>query len=779
MRSAVRFLTALMFLSAGAASALADGMIVPVREDHRVRGQWAVKYHHVTINVRDQVADVTVDQAFVNLGATELLVEYLFPIPPGAAIDQMTLIADGREMPGTLLKADEARRIFEDIVRRKRDPALLEYVGYGLYKTSVFPIPPRGERRIVVHYTVLCEKDRDLVEVMYPLNTEKFSARPIESVRVTVDIRGEATIGSVYSPSHDLKVERIDPDRVKATYEVENAIPSTDFQLVYQEGIGEVGASLISHRTGERDDGYFMLLVSPNPGTARQRVIAKDIVFVLDHSGSMRDGKLEQAAQSLIWTLRHLNPEDRFNVVRFSDSVEPLFTSDLVDADREHVDRAIEMVERFTATGGTNIKDALTTAMRLLPRDSERPAYVLFLTDGEPTVGETDEGRILEAAAEANRAKARLFSLGVGYDVNVRLIDRLSRDNRGLSEYVRPKEPLETKISGLYQKIRNPVMTDLAVEFRGVRVRDSYPRELGDLFDGSQIVLVGRYEEGGEAQLVIRGRYEGREKTFEYPVRFVRRSEDISRCYVERLWAARRVGFLMDEIALHGEKQELVDELIRLSRDYGIMTPYTSFLAEEDTHLADEHELRRRGAESMGRLNLGPEASGEAAQRNAVVREQLSRADRFPQAAARPAPASEAAYGPGGGRGGMVVADGAGRSLGAVDDATILYGGAVVGNRSQQTYEDQQTEVLTTVRQVGDQTLYRRGNRWASPDLADAEPASLRDVQTVRQFSDEYFALARANNALENRVMATQQAGEELLIRLRGQVYRILPADGG
>ncbi|NLF29452.1 MAG: VWA domain-containing protein, partial [Planctomycetes bacterium] len=348
---ALRWLAAAGVLVGAAHLAKADGMIVPVDPELRVRGSWAVKYHRVDIAVRDQIAQVTVDQAFVNTGRGEIEVEYLFPIPPGAAITAMTLMADGQELPGRLMGADEARRIYEEIVRRKKDPALLEYVGYGLYRTSVFPLPPGQERRVIVNYTVPCTKDGDLVRIHYPLNTEKFSARAIEDVRVTVDIHNGQPIGPVYSPTHDLATERHSPTHVTATYQVANAIPATDFEVVYQDGSGDIGATVVSYRPDAGEDGYVMALVSP---AARQAaaIEPKDIVFVIDQSGSMGGQKIAQVREALVWVLQNLNSEDRFNVVPFSSSVHAMFTDPLVAADAEHTARAAELVRQLQAGGG-------------------------------------------------------------------------------------------------------------------------------------------------------------------------------------------------------------------------------------------------------------------------------------------------------------------------------------------------------------------------------------------------------------------------------------------
>jgi len=753
-----------LVLAMMAGSALADGMIVPIRPDIRVRGSWAVKYHHVSVKVRDQVASVAIDQEFVNTGHGMIEVEYMFPVPPGAAIDSMTLVVDGKEFAARLLEADEARKIYEGIVRRKKDPALLEYVGFGLYKTRAFPLVPGKPCKVLVTYKNVCKKDRDLVEVWYPLNTEKFSARAIDSVRVTVDIKSKTDIGPVYSPTHDLHVERKDARQVIATYQVKNALPTSDFQCFYKAGNEQVGATLLTHQGDAKKNGHFMLLVSPNPRAARQAFVAKDVVIVFDHSGSMSGQKIKQAKDALQYVLNNLNGEDRFNVVAYNDGVEAFYDG-LVEARKGKIVEALDMLDRIEASGGTNIHDALGRAMTLVAsvKKSKRPAYVIFLTDGEPTTGNTNEKDILEDTKKANAAGARVFAFGVGYQPNVRLLDRLVGDNRGRSEYVKPKEPIEAKVSALYNKIKNPVMTNLTMSLKGVRLRDMYPRDLGDLFDGDQIVVAGKYDckdtaklatdEGGMRQttLVIKGVYQGKERAFEYNVGIRKVGKDLRFAFVEKIWAIRRVGFLMDEIQLHGKSQEVIDELIRLSKAYGIMTPYTSFLADETTQLHKQADVRREAGRRAD--GLAADSAGESAQRGAQMRGALNRAKKAQASTPPPAPA-----GSGGGKG--------------VSPTTT--GVPMYGNADKGKYEGEKVEYVAGVRNVGNTALYRRGRMWVGADSTKLDLAKDKaKIAIVKRFSDKYFELVGANSVAENQVMSSQQDNEDLLVTLRGQAYLI------
>jgi Ca-activated chloride channel family protein len=496
------------------------------------------------------------------------------------------------------------------------------------------------------------------------------------------------------------------------------------------------------------------MLVSPNPRTASTEVAAKDVVVVMDHSGSMNGEKLRQAKQGVQHVLNHLNAHDRFEVVAYNDSVRTFFGK-LVQADANRVGEALARLDAIDATGGTNIHGALTEALkRTASGPRGRPLYVIFLTDGKPTVGQTDTGKIVEEVTSANAADARLFAFGVGYDVNARLLNWLVKDNRGRSEFVKPSEPVESKMSSLYNKIKHPVMTDLAIQLDGVRLTDMYPRNLEDLFDGDQIVLVGRYDGADAARrptgpdglhrstLVIKGTYQGNERAFEYPVGLRTTGRDNRFAFVEKLWAVRRVGYLLEQIQLSGESKEIVDELIRLSKAYGIMTPYTSFLADENQPLADVRRLRGRFLNEKAGRSLARDVSGEAGQRNSANFQQLARAKRAPASASAPGPAADAV--------------------------------ASIGTSSREAYEADRAETVAGVRHVGNTALYRRGRQWVASNAAHVDlKKDAEKFVDVERFSDRYFQLVRANTVEQNQVLASQRGDEELVIELRGQVYRI------
>jgi Ca-activated chloride channel family protein len=718
--------------------ARADGLIIPIYPHLHVRGSWAVQYHRVNIKVRDQVADVSIDQAFVNTGNSMIEVQYVFPIPPAAAIDSLTLLVDGKEFRGKLLTREEARRAYEEIVRTKRDPALLEYVNYGMYRTSAFPLLPGKQVRVVVHYTDLCKKDGDIVEVFYPLNTEKFSSRSINEVEIRTDVLEKAPISAIYSPTHAVVIERPSPEHVIATYKISQDIPSTDFRLMYQPTKNSFGATVLSYRPEEKEDGYFLLMVSPTPRAEKSFVAPKDLVIALDRSGSMSGQKIEQAKSSLNFVLRNLNAMDRFNVIVYNDTVDSLFEG-LVPNDPASVEKALGMIDRINASGGTNIHDALARALDSMSASEtdRRSRYILFLTDGLPTVGQTSETVILKDAAAANeQAKAHIFAMGIGYDVNVRLLDRLVGQNRGVSSYVKEREALEPRIASLYGKLKNPVMTDLSIKFDGVRTMMTYPQSVPDLFEGDQIMLVGRYDGSGVGTFDLSGTYAGKHQAFHYSADFARSSDKFSYAFLEQLWAVRRIGFLLDQIQLNGRSTEVVDELVRLSKKYGIITPYTSFLADERTDLSNPVMLTKQA--NMSAFDLISNVSGAAGQINANNRAVMNEA--------MIAPASSL---PG-------------------------KGAAQMGNSKLASYEANRTEHLANVQNVANRALYRRGQQWIDSSIADKDVSKLNaTAKTIAQFSDEYFRLAAANSVADNQMLSLQQPGEELIVSIRGQIYRI------
>jgi Ca-activated chloride channel family protein len=574
-------LTIGLFFLGGISQSRGDGFIVVERPiyvppSHFPFAPLEVTSHHVNVAIDGQVAITSIDQEFYNPNDQRLEGFYMFPVPKGAHIDKFSMEIGGKSVDAELLTADKARGIYEDIVRKMRDPALLEYAGRDLFKVRIFPIEPRSRKPIKISYTELLRSDAGTVTYLYPLSTEKFSARPIKNLSMKIELKSGEPLASIYSPSHKVEIKRDGANRAVIGYESKDEKPETDFQLVYSSETRDVGLKLITYKP-DGDDGYFLLLAAPTVG-GETKPAAKDVVFVVDTSGSMAGAKLQQAQKALRFCVENLNNDDRFEIVRFSTEAEPLFR-ELVPADSDHRKRANGFIDDLKPIGGTAIADALQSALKVRPDKSDRPFVVIFLTDGLPTVGTRNPEEIVANIKKASGV--RIFSFGIGSDVNTQLLDQIAEGTRAFSQYVLANEDLELKVSNFYTRIKEPALTNLKLDLGGgVRTAKMYPAELPDLFKGDQLVVAGRYSGAGDVEGKLTGNVGGREQTFTYKLHFDDRKTTDD--YVPRLWATRRVGFLLDEIRLHGETAELRDETTELARKYGIVTPYTAYLIVED-----------------------------------------------------------------------------------------------------------------------------------------------------------------------------------------------------
>ncbi|MBU1701234.1 MAG: VWA domain-containing protein [Candidatus Eisenbacteria bacterium] len=556
---------------------LADGILIPQSEPgvYDNAEPFAIKYHRVQVEIDRQAAITSIDQVFINENDRDLEGIYIFPIPENVSISDFSMWMNDKQIHAELLDAGSARQIYEDIVRRRRDPALLEYAGRDLFRARVYPIPKHSEVRIEIQYQELLKYDGGLIGYRYPLNTEKFSSRDLQEVTVSVNIKSDTPIKSLYCPSHETDI-RIEKTAATCGFEEKNVKPDRDFLLYYSVSEEDVGLSLITYKPDE-EDGYFILLLAPGEFQNKEKALQKDVIFVVDTSGSMRGEKIEQTRAALEFCLKKLQTNDRFNIITFATGITK-FSETPLNADSDNISKALRFVSKIQARGGTAIDEALQAALNI--PDSGHARMIIFMTDGEPTVGETDISKILAHTIDRNSSRLRIFPFGVGYDVNTHLLDQLSIDNRGVVEYIKPEENIETKVAMFFNKFSYPVLSDISLDFGRIHVADTYPSSLPDIFHGSQLVLLGRYESDGAVAIQLSGRSGDRTESFTYEGRFT--NQDDGNDFIPRLWASRKIAYLLSEIRLHGENRELVDEVIQLSKEHGIITPYTSYLIVEE-----------------------------------------------------------------------------------------------------------------------------------------------------------------------------------------------------
>ncbi len=634
-------LLGMVLLLAGFQPVFADGIIIPPvppvppcpRGDcpppfPRPISQLEIKYHHVEVTIQDQIATTHVDQVFYNPNNFALEGTYVFPLPVDAVVSDFTLWVDGKPVQGEVLDAQQARQKYEEIVRSLKDPALLEYIGQGALQANIFPIPPKGERRIELQYQQALAADQGLVRYVYPLNTEKFSTKPLQSVSVTVKIAAKQPIRAVYSPSHPVSIDHQDDRHASASYEAKNITPDSDFALYYS--VGETQAfHLLTYRDPSDPagaDGFFMLLLAPSPGQPVETV-SKDVLLVLDRSGSMEGEKFQQAQAALKYILKHLNPDDRFYLTTFSSSTDA-YASALRPA--SEADRAIAWVDRSTAAGSTDINRVLLETAAVA--DRERPTYLIFLTDGLPTEGVVDSQQILDNFQKSAASNLRLFAFGVGYDVDTFLLDSLTRDHHGLSTYVQPGENLDEALSGFYARISTPVLTNLSLDFGKLSTHDLYPNPLPDLFAGTQVIIVGRYQTGGTAALTLTGLVNGTQQVFHFDAQQFAKDNSAKTgplSGLPRLWATRKVGYLLEKVRLDGADQETIDQIVKLSIRYGIVTQYTSYLVTEPMPLGAENQ-RQLALDTFQQMQAPADVTGRGAVQKAAGQGALSQAEVAP-----------------------------------------------------------------------------------------------------------------------------------------------------
>jgi len=764
---------------------------IPVPEPSPV--SYKIDTLEVDARIVDQVAKVQVSQSFVNTGSRQMEVSFIFPLPYDGAIDRMTLLVDGKEMPAKLLSAEDARRAYEEIVRKNRDPALLEWVGTGMFKTSVFPVPPGAKRTVSLRYVQLCRQQEGMTDFLFPLSTAKYTSHPVEKINFRISVESQEDIKNIYSPTHAVEIKRPDDRHAVVSYTAKDQVPACDFRLLYDIGRGKVSMRVLTYRPDKNQDGYFLLLASPEIKAGSERP-KKTVLLVMDRSGSMSGQKIEQVRAALKHVLNNLREGDLFNIIAFDSEVES-FRPELQRYNDQTRREALGFAEGLYAGGSTNINEALRVSLAQL-HDAGRPSYVVFLTDGLPTVGESNEMRIVANSKEFNKVHARVFCFGVGYDLNARFLDKLVRENFGQSEYVRPDENIEEHVAKLYNRIESPVLTGMKMRYdfdmvkteEGSPISRVYPHEVVDLFAGDQLVVVGRYKKAGAAKVVLTGRIGDKEEKFDFPATFVEQSSDESLAFVEKLWAVRRVGEILDQLDLNGKNDELVKELVELATRHGILTPYTSFMADETTNL---HNITSNVDRTNRRLEALAQTGGAAGTAQRAMKGDFQNAKNYSPANdysgsphlaerkaessgfgrfAQAAPAAMPAGGLRGNGSGGYFGDGRNAANAVPATAPAVAAAQAAGELSYGSEVRTEAEqAQASVRNIGNRTFYRRQNQWVDSQVT---PTQQQNARKVKQFSKDYFALANRHGRSMSQYLAMDEA---VMLNLDGQAYLIEP----
>ena len=702
----------------------------------------------VKVSINDQVARTYIKQVFANDTDRNLAGTYLFPLPADTTFSSFSLHIDGKPVEGKILEAEAARQEYEEIVRRMVDPGLLEYADYKTVRARIFPIPPHGTKTVELEYTQLLQAENGMLKYNYPLKSEG-QTDPVEEIKLTADISSKQGLRSIWSPSNQITLDRSTNNHAKITLLEKDAVPDKDFLLCYSVSDKDLAANLLTHKNPDQD-GYFLLTLAP-PLHAKN-TISKDIVFVVDTSGSMQGDKIEETKRAIKNVLKALSPDDRFGIIQFNTDVE-YFKSSLLSASAENKQLANSFVDDLDARGGTNISYALQTGCGMLNEASQRPAYLILMTDRQPTVGETSEAKILKSITP--KREVRIFDFGVGYDVNTRFLNKLAQDHHGTSQYVEPNENLEIAVANFYEKIKSPFLTDVKLEYSGIQTKDIYPREVKDIFAGSQLMLLGKYKTSGKCSVKLTGKINGVEKSYSFPLNF--QPEETGNTYLPRLWAMRRIGYLTDIAHDNGNSAEVIDEIVSLSKTYGIITEFTSFLVTDPSeNVRLGHLAMHSPAPFIGRRKASPMSVHGLLIQDHRVSSSLAAAPGF---------------------GGFmfeskaqqmnVAADIFDNSIAKPSGLPAVSMAKSVNALKQSEYIASRKQDAGVLKTIEDKTFYLHDGTWVDSAI---DLAHLPKAKEIVFASKDYFDLIHSMPAIAKYL----SVGNQVLLQFKGQFYKIV-----
>lgn len=736
----------------------ASNLIIPQARSYAWRQQaQQVQISEVTVDVRilQQVATTTLEVGLTNPSAQQQEAEMLVPVPDGVVVRAFTFAGSATEPTAKLLPKLEARAIYRSIVSKLRDPALLEFAGYNLVRSNVFPVPARGTQRVRLVYEQVLPADGNRVDYVLP-RSESFDAANTPW-KISVRVQSNSPISVVYSPSHQITVDHPAADQAIVRIPGDSKLDPGAFRLSYLVERNGLTASLMAYPDDRIGGGYFLLLagVPPKSRTTDAPAIPREVTLVIDRSGSMSGEKMEQARTAALQVIEGLNDGEAFNIIDYSDSI-ARFAEKPVIKTSATTRQARSYIQRLRSDGGTNIHDALVEALRQPPTPKMLP-LTIFLTDGQPTSGEVRENEIRKAVIAANKHKRRIFSFGIGFDVNAPLLTSVARSTRATTTFVLPKENVEARVSEVFRRLSGPVLADpqLATldpsgNVTTRAVREVLPVEMNDVFEGDQIVLLGQYQDNEPLHFRISGNYLGAARVFD--LKFDLKNATTRNAFVPRLWASRKIARLIETVrdagadnpsvsqygrgpsaAYNGiamnasgrsstsvssrnedpKLKELVDEIVRLSTEYGVLTEYTAFLATDGTDFSKRSALNDQARDILvnNAQNVRSGMGGVTQSMNSVSQVNQSQANR--------------------------------------SNSFIS--------------QNMQRVEITNVQQITDRTFFRRNNRWVDANVLEREK-NLKPDETIEFGTPEFYRIV-------DRLV---QEGRQGIMALSGEILIVI-----
>jgi len=679
----------------------------------------------VLIDILESTATTTIEIRLHNTSNRRQEAELIVPVPDGAVVRGFAYDGPHGEITAKVLPKEEARRIYQQLVSKIRDPALVEFIGYNLIRSSVFPVEAGGRQKVRLTYEHLLEVDGNRVDYVLPRTESLEYAVPW---KITANIKAKRPISTVYSASHKLDIKRVNNKELTVKIAADAVKEPGPFRLSYLLQEDGVTASMFAYPDKKVGGGYFLLLAglpAESLKSGENPTIKREVTLVIDRSGSMRNEKIKQVKEAALQIIAGLKKGEAFNVIIYNNTVQ-WFSKKPVLKTQENEDAARAYIEGITANGGTNIHDALVEALSQEPTKGMLP-IVLFLTDGLPTVGQTSEITIRNVVMKKNPHKRRVFTFGVGVDVNAPLLEKIASESRAKAEFILPKEDVEVKIGRVFKRLTGPVLADAELEVLNKagepavgRTRDIMPERLPDLFEGDQLVLLGQYVGKEPITFRISGNYMGRKRTFKFTFKFKKAS--VKNGFVPRLWASRKIAQLIDAVRQAGADakvskndpkiKELVDEIVRLSTEFGILTEYTAFLAREGTNLRSPDAIRHKAGASLESRAMRSRSGWGAVNQSFNMGLQRSQSE-------------------------------------------LNYNNYYMNERMERVS-------IANVQQINDLAYYRRGNRWVDSRLVSKE-GEVKPRRIIEFGSEEFIELAR-KLAKENRQGSIALRGDIMLM---------------
>jgi Ca-activated chloride channel family protein len=560
------------------------------------------KYFHlnensIDVRVENQVALVTSTHQFINNSDSKVPVKYAFPLPEGASATELRYQINGTWYTANIKAEPQDTTIPGGGSDGDKDPMLREYLGENpLFFSITDSVDAGASISFEITYVQFLTYELGRVEFTYPNNISLIQDEPLVSNTFMFELESQRTITSIELNSHSATQSENTGNLATISYASEVTIPDTDFDISFELSQEELGLFSLSTYQNSDDvpdnigDGFFMFIAEPSP--SEQEVINKIFTFVIDQSGSMSGNKMEQAKSSAKFIVENLNEQDKFNIINFSSDVSSYQSAHVASSSAEKQD-AIEYIDDLLAGGGTNILGALQEAVNQFQIANDSTAnIIIFLTDGEATVGTTNTNSILTSIRDqinSQETSLQLFTFGIGTSTNEVLLTSLANENDGLSEFLRD-DLVEERINTFFLKINNPVLLDTDITFDSESVIEVYPENPPNLFIGEQLLVTGRYNETASSSVTLSGRAFGQEVSYNYDLNL---SDSIvsKNQFLPKIWAKNKIEKLMVDYRLAegnpGLADEIKQEIVQISLDYNVITSFTSFEEEDITSIEE------------------------------------------------------------------------------------------------------------------------------------------------------------------------------------------------